>query len=270
MSKKVALVLVSLSVLLSTIAGSTIASSKPKPKPYVALLVAESGGYVMPQYNFTRLPRIVVYSDGRMFAQSDVTTLQYPGPAVQTLRVKSVGSTSKILSALYKTQLWNSKFDWGYPGVADVADTDVTSRVSSRLKPKKVSVYALSFTGPRLTKRQIKERKAATKLLDELQNFSNKYISTKSLPTPWTPERWAYQVSEAIANDFTNYQDWVGGTITGQVNCAVLTPEESAKLTALLPQINQGTQFNSGGKAWDVALRPILPHETGCSSLGYK
>jgi len=243
-----------------------------KPKPYLALLVQDSGGFVTPQFNFSRLPRIVLYSDGTMYTLSDVTTLQYPGAAVPTIRTKSAaGSVSRIFSAVYRTQLWNSKFNWGTPGVADVPNTDVTTKSSVRAKPQNVSIYALGITGPGLSKRQVVARKSAATLLNELQAFSNKYVYTKSVPTQWVSNRWAFQAREASYSDsFTNYHDWVGGTLNADVSCAVLSAQDSAELVALLPKINQATQFNSGGKAWDVTLRPLFPHETGCASLGYK
>ena len=228
-----------LSTLLAVFLGISavaIQSSNSAPitsKPYVALLVQESGGFVPPQYNFTRLPRIVLYSDGRMFTRSDVTTMQYPGPAVQTIKMKSAaGSVPRILGAVYKTQLWNAKYNWGMPGIADVQNTDVVSQASSRVKPRSVSVYALSFTGPGLTQKQASARNVASKLLDELQRYSNKYVFTKSLPTTWTSDRWAYQVSEATPMQDSNTQDWVGPVLNGALNCAVLSKTDSAKIDA--------------------------------------
>ena len=258
-------------VLAVTAIAVTSPQATSKPKPYVALVVGESGGFVMPEYNFSRLPRVVLYSDGRMFARSDVMTAQYPGPAVQTILTKSAGgSVSKIINAVYNAKLGDSTFKWGYPGVADVNNTDVYSKVSAKAKAKQVSVYAISFTGPGLTKKQVSARTKASVLLNDLQAFSNKYVLTKSLPTSWVSNRWAYQVSEGTSNEFTTIQDWVGNPLTDRVSCAVLSADASKQLVTLLPSINQETLFRSNDKLWKVTLRPLFPHETGCASLGYK
>ena len=261
---------VCLMLLIPFAVSQEVVTAKSISRPYVSLVIGESGGYVMPQYNFTRLPRIVLYSDGRMYTRSDVATQQYPGPAVQTIMQKSAaGSVANIMKAITKAKLTDPKFDWGVPGVADVSNTDIYSKASANAKAKRVSVYAIEFTNPNLTKKQSAARKNASKLITDLQNFSNKYVYTKSLPTPWVSNRWAYQVNEGVQNDYTTIKDWVGEELTGVVKCAVLDASASGKLVALLPEINQETLFSSGGKLWKVSLRPLFPHETGCKSLGY-
>ena len=245
-----------------------VSTAAGKPRTFPMLVVSESGGFVPVEYNFTRLPKIVLLSDGRMITRSEIYPAVYPGPAVQTLLVKNVGnSIPRIASALKGTQLVNPKFDWGFPGVADVTNTDVTSKFQSQVRATSVSVYALDFPGFGLTDQQAKERKRASKLLNDLQAFSNKYIFTKSLPTVWISDRWAYQVREAVPNELSTTRNWFGSALTKPVACAMFTKTETAILLKQLSKINQATVFKSGGKLWSVALRPLLPHETGCSSL---
>lgn len=263
---------VAISLITLSLAAAVIPSqAASKSKPFPVLIVEESGGFVPVEYNFSRLPRVVLYSDGRMFARSDIYTQQYPGPAVQTILTKQVGNSITLIQRAFNgTKLWNPKYNWGFPWIADVPNTDVTSQIAAGVAPTRVSVYALQFTGPGLTTSQIRERQLASKLLDDLQAFSNKYVMTKSLPTSWISDRWVYQVREAYPNELANTQKWFGPTITGPVSCSALSPTDTSKLIALLPKINQATQFEFANKLWTVTFRPLLPHESGCKALGYK
>ena len=258
-------------IVAALLVGLAVTSnSQAKPRTYVVALATTSGGFVAPEYNFSRLPMFVIYSNGQMISTSQVVTQQYPGPAIPTLLTKNVSfDLRRIVNALEASQLTDPKFDWGIPSVADVPNTDVLTQLSAKKRSAKVSVYALGMTGPNLKKSQVKARKKASQLLDDLQSFSNKYIWTKTSPTTWTPTKYLYQVRSAEPTEYSNTLDWVGDSITKDVTCAVLPTKDSAQITNLGSKINQETIWNSGGKTWRVTLRPLLPHETGCKSIGY-
>jgi len=229
-----------------------------------------TGGFVMPSYNFTRVPNFVIYSDGRMISTSQIQTQQWPGLALPSLQTKFVNFDMKrIVAALEASKLTDPKFDWGYPNVADVPDTEVFTQLSVKKRAARVSVYALGMSGPGVSKKQAKYRKKASAVLEQIQSFSNEYIWTKSMPTTWTPSKYAYQVSSAEPTEFTTTQDWVGPEINAETNCAVLSRADSAKITSMANDINTETLWNSNGKTWRVSLRPLFPHETNCKSIGY-
>ena len=233
-------------------------------------MASTTGGFVMPSYNFTRVPNFVIYSDGRMISTAEVTTLQYPYPALPSLRTKFVnGDLKRIIGALEASKLTDPKFDWGHPNVADVPNTEVFTQLSAKKRSEQVSVYALGMSGPGISKQQAKYRKKASAVLEQIQSFSNKYIWTKSMPTIWTPLRYAYQISQGEPNEYTNTQDWVGPEINAETNCAVLSNADSTKITKMTSDINNETLWNSGGKTWRVSLRPLFPHESNCKSIGY-
>ena len=261
-------VLVSASLFLGTFAFTQTSASKPST--YVVALVKSTGGFVPPAYNFTRVPNFVIYSDGRMISTAEVTTEQYPYPVLPVFRTKFVnGDLKRIISALQASKLTDPKFDWGYPGVADVPNTDVFTQMSAQKRSSLVSVYALGFSGPDVTKSQSKYRKKASQLLTDLQGFSNKYIWTKSLPTTWVPSQYAYLASEAEPTQLSVTRDWVGPKISTNASCTVLTKSESAEITKLGNSINNESLWSSDGKTWRVSLRPLLPHESNCKSIGY-
>ena len=255
-------------VIISGMISAT--GSAAKQRTYVVALATTSGGFVPFDYNFTRLPMFVIYSDGQMIATSQITTQQYPGPALPTLMTKNVNfDMQRIVKALDAAKLTDPKFDWGMPPVADVPNTEVLTQLSANKRISRVSVFALGMTGPGLKKSQVKYRLKASRLLDDLQGFSNKYIWSKSMQAAWTPKKYLYQVRAAEPTEYSNTLDWVGETLTKDSKCAVLGTTDSAKITKLGAQINQETLWNSEGKTWRVNLRPLLPHETGCKSIGY-
>ena len=261
-------VLVSASLLLGTFAFTQ--TSVSKPRTYVVAMAKTTGGFVMASYQFTRVPNFVIYSDGRMISTSEITPAIYPYPVLPAFRTKFVnGDLKRIVAALRASKLTDAKFDWGFPGVADVPNTDVFTQLSAEKRSSLVSVYALGFSGHGVTKSQSAYRKKAARLLTDLQGFSNKYIWTKSLPTPWTPSRYAYLASEAEPTELSVTRDWVGPTISADAPCELLTKSESAEITKLGNSINNESLWSSGGKIWRVNFRPLLPHESSCKSLGY-
>ena len=266
-SRKLTVIGTAIAILIS---GIVTSSSYAKPRTYVVALATTSGGFVAPEYNFSRLPMFVIYSNGQMISTSQVVTQQYPGRAIPTLSTKNVNfDLKRIINALEASNLTDPKFDWGIPSVADVPNTDVLTQLSAKKRSAKVSVYALGMTGPGLKKSQVKARKKASQLLDDLQGFSNKYIWSKSVQSTWTPTKYLYQVRSAEPTEFSNTLDWVGDSLTKDVTCAVLSAKDSAQITTLASKITQETIWDSGGQTWHVTLRPLLPHETGCKSIGY-
>lgn len=259
---------ISASLLLGTFALTE--SSVSKPRTYVVAMAKTTGGFVMESYQFTRVPNFVIYSDGRMISTAQIRTAQYPYPSLPAFQTKFVnGDLKRIIGALEASKLTDPKFDWGYPYVADVPNTEVLTQLSAKKRSSQVSVYALGMSGPGISKQQAKYRKKASTVLEQIQSFSNKYIWTKSMPSPWKPVRYAYQIRQGEATEFTNTQDWVGPVITAETNCSVLSRAESAKITDLASEINNETLWNSDGKTWRVSLRPLFPHESNCKSIGY-
>ena len=267
MVRRFAIVSSVVALVLALVVGWNV---QAKPRTYVVALATTSGGFVPMDYNFTRLPMFVIYSNGQMISTAQVTTAQYPGPGLPALMTKNVSfDLRRILNALDSAKLTDPKFDWGTPPVADVPNTEVLTQLSASKRISRVSVFALGMTGPGLKKSQVKYRLKASKLLDDLQGFSNKYIWSKSLQATWTPKKYLYQVRAAEPTEYSNTLDWVGETLTKDSNCAVMTLSVSAQITKLGAQITQETLWNSDGKTWRVNLRPLLPHETGCKSIGY-
>jgi hypothetical protein len=65
---------------------------------------------------------------------------------------------------------------------------------------------------------------------------------------------------------------WPGPALPGkttgpEIGCVTATGAQAAAVLAAAGKVTAITPWLSGGKRWTVALRPLLPDETGCADL---
>ncbi|HET9140343.1 hypothetical protein, partial [Actinophytocola sp.] len=66
--------------------------------------------------------------------------------------------------------------------------------------------------------------------------------------------------------------EWPGPALPGEsigpeTGCVVATGDQARAVMAAARDASAATPWRSGGKTWTVALRPLLPDETGCADL---
>lgn len=236
---------------------------------YVSLLIQDTGGFVMSEYAFARTPT-VLYSDGLLIVPSKIQTLQYPGQFVTTfMQKRELAAVPRILAAAEKNHLTDPKFDWGMPWIVDVNDTMFVTQISPKAPQTKLSIYALGFDGDVVPKSSLDARRAASSFRDKVESFSSELMWTKSRPTVWKPTKWLYMAREEKPDPtFSKIHNWVGSKpLQVSQSCMAMTPAENAKFNSLLPKLNAASRFSSNRKIWRVTVRPLFPHETGCSSI---
>lgn len=247
-----------------------LAPAQAAATPYVTLSVRQTGGYAPEQTLLMRTPQAVLYSDGALLATSPAPAASYPGPAAPTILRKSVSSSVKqILAAADAAKVTDPKFDWGFPNVADAPDTEFTVQRSAKTANVKVVVYALGIAGPDLSRAQVTARAAASDFVQKLQAFNSSLITSSSKPVRWVSPRWVIWASPASANQYSVIRQWFGAKqLSAAAGCVTLSSAENRKLVSALPQLNAASRWISAGKTWQVQLRPLFPHESGCSDLG--
>ena len=250
------------------IAGA--ASPAAAATPYAVLVIEDSGGFMPPSWAMRRTPRVAIYSDGTIYATSQAQTLQYPGPAAPGIRRKAGASIMRILAAAEAAKVTDPTFDWGLPGIADAPSTVFKIQRSARGPVVRVDIYALGIDGFGLTKEQTAARTLAAALADRLQSFDNQLVPTKSMPTTWTSTRWAYSAEPMARDGFSVVRPWISKkALSTTPMCNELTVAENRAIVALLPKLNQASRWTSDKRLWNVNLRPLFPHESGCGSLEY-
>jgi len=257
------------------LAGGVLQPAKPAPAqaaatPFVMLSVRQTGGYAPAQTLVMRTPQAVLYGDGALLVTSQGSASGYPGPAAPTILRKSVSSSVKqILAAADAAKVTDPGFNWGFPNVADAPDTEFVVQRSAKAPVVRVSVYALGIAGPDLTKAQVSARAVAVDFVQKLQSFSSPMVAASAKPVRWVSPRWVAWATPASANQYSVIRQWFGAKqLSAAAGCVDLTSAETRKLVSALPQLNAASRWLSGGKTWQVQLRPLFPHESGCSDLG--
>jgi hypothetical protein len=246
------------------------------PGDRAVLQVKQVGGYTSPEMLATRLPVISVYADGRVISQGP-QILIYPGPALPNVLVKRI-SAEEVDSLIDKARSAGvgSGKDFGSPNIAD----DVTYRftVTSALGTEVTEVYSL-YSDEGLSAEQSAARKPLRDLLDLLSEQAasgdvQQYVPQEVLAVagPWSgPDgedgKAVPPAGESVSKEIT----WPGPALPGEalqpefgLSCVVVTGGAVGQLLTAAAEANMETPWIAGGQRWRVALRPLLPGESGC------
>ncbi|BCJ74292.1 hypothetical protein CS0771_38360 [Catellatospora sp. IY07-71] len=248
----------------------------------VALRIDHAGGFVPPAFNLTRLPEISVYADGRVITQGPVTMI-YPPAALPNLQVQriSTGDVQKLVQLAVAAGVGKQGVDYGTPQVADLPNARFTVTTADGVQ--RTEVYALMDNmepAAGLTPAQIDARK---KLLDLMKAVTDlpttlgakavsasepyKPVKVAAIATPWQAPGDGTSAGPEIA--------WPGPALPGasqgeglNLGCVVAEGKDADAVMSAAAQATSLTPWTSGGKSWTVSIRPLLPDETGCESLG--
>ena len=175
----------------STIARSTIAISlilsvllptsamAGQMKANAVIRVEHVGGFVGPNFSSARLPDVVLYSDGRVLAQSN------QNGSVRRMFQGFVSRSileSEVLAFTRVTKIPSG--GWGLPSVSDLPSTEVT--VIKNGKKSVISVYALDFPLKNTELEAIAARRGLTQAIDKLITLAGK----TTVYTPSNYEVW--------------------------------------------------------------------------------
>jgi hypothetical protein len=252
----------------------------------VVLRVEYTGGFMPPEALAARLPIVTVYGDGRVITEGP-QILIYPGPAlpnVQQSRIAPEAVQALVELAVSRGIGTLTPEDVGEPPVADAPSTRFT--VDTGDGTEVLEVYALaegtddlagSASGG-LTEEQVAARSRLRDLVAALTDLPatlgadsvgepEPYVPTTiaAVASPWTPDEELPEQPEVT---------WPGPDLPGEtlnaalgLACVTVTGPEATELLELAASATVATPWTSGGESWRVALRPLLPDETGCADL---
>ncbi|MEV4417289.1 hypothetical protein [Catellatospora sp. NPDC049609] len=247
----------------------------------VALRIDYTGGFVPPAFNLTRLPAVSVYADGRVLTPGPQIMI-YPPPALPNIQEQriSTGDVQKLVDLAVAAGVGKSGVDYGTPNVTDLPNTRFT--VTTPDGVQHTEVYALTESMDNASGLTPAQQDARKKLLDLVKAVTDLQgtlgASAVGTSTQYVPKKVA-----GIASAWTAPGDgtsagpevaWPGPALPGAslgeglgLGCVVAEQEAGAVLTAAA-KASAITPWTSGGKSWTVGIRPLLPDETGCESLG--
>jgi hypothetical protein len=243
--------------------------------------IENGGGFVAPTYQLRQLPWLSIYGDGRVMVLGPQIEI-YPGPAlpnVVTFRISEEG-LQKVLEEALGAGLLGADAHYQYPGIADAGTTTFT--VVAGGKRHVVSAYALSEGGAMDSQLDPGTLRARTALLA----FEEKALDLRSwlraaivepesayrfdalrifvaTPQPADQEPQPTIVDWPLPTALASFGAPLVGNL-GDTRCAVVSGDDLAKLLPAVQSSNELTLWRSGGKEYQLVLRPLLPDESGC------
>jgi hypothetical protein len=245
----------------------------------LVLRVEQTGGLLTPAMMATRPPIISVYGDGRVITDGPVD-LSYPPAALPNLLVRdiAVAGAQALVDRARAAGVGGPPMDYGQPPTADALVTRFTVLTDV------VEVYALSETpddAPELTAAQARARAKLRGLLSALTDLQATLAgSGAAAGRPGEERPYRATAVAAVASPWWADESvpeppevtWPGpalpGTTTGpDISCVTATGAQAAAVLSAAGKATTITPWRSGGERWRVALRPLLPDETGCADL---
>ncbi|HEY7660969.1 MAG TPA: hypothetical protein VIC58_10265 [Actinomycetota bacterium] len=295
-TKRIGLVLVAATLVLAACGrfndegGSTGASGgatgpsgieHPTGADDLVLRVEYQGGFVPYEFMLKRVPAWSLYGDGTVIVEGPVIEI-YPGPALPNLLAFSITEEGiqAILEAAQEAGLMDGDATYGYPCIADAADTVFTTNAGGSTSV--VSAYALEFADPALSTggdcpdvdTQARAKLAEfQRMLGDLRSWLPGPIGPEE---PYTPTEMRTYVLPYRGQDDLQQSpiEWplsqplvaFGDPVPdgNDIRCGVVSGDDLAELLPLAEQANELTPWTSGGEEYQLIFRPLLPDEHGC------
>jgi hypothetical protein len=261
--------------------GSDGGIEHPTGADQLVLRVEYQGGFVPYEYNLKRVPSWSLYGDGTVIVEGPVIEI-YPGPALPNLLrfTLTEEAVQTILEAARDAGLMDGDASYGYPCIADAADTVFT--VNAGGTTSVVSAYALELSDSGMEPGECPDvdTEARAKLaefnrmLGDLQSWlpegsigpQEPYEPTEMrvyvLPYRGEPELPQAETEWPLSEPLVAFGEPVADG--NEARCGVVSGDDLAELLPLAQQANELTPWTSGGEQYRLIFRPLLPDEHTC------
>lgn len=262
------------------------------------LEVTQRGGFVPVGWDFQRVNDLTVYADGLAVTQGP-QILIYPGPALPNLVATELddADVAAIRAAAQEAGLLGETPDYGASLVADVPQTVVTLRFDgqehvhvvealgiadgtdgSGIEPGIVpegeevveSREDLDLVAEGVEPEHTEARQALLAFLDEARTIATsgadeQYVLGDFSVTAMPVDRASDQAEEGLERQVL---PWPVDSVTlADGACVDVRGDDAAALEQALAGANQLTLWEQDGEQFEVFVRPLLPHESGCVDL---
>ncbi len=261
--------------------GSDGGIEHPTGADQLVLRVEYQGGFVPYEYNLKRVPSWSLYGDGTVIVEGPVIEI-YPGPALPNLLAFTLTeeAVQTILEAAQDAGLMDGDASYGYPCIADAADTVFT--VNAGGTTSVVSAYALELSDLGTEPGDCGDVDTAAReklaefnrMLGDLQSWlpegsigpEEPYEPTEMrvfvLPYQGEPELPQAETEWPLSEPLVAFGEPVADG--NEARCGVVSGDDLAELLPLAQQANELTPWTSGGEQYRLVFRPLLPDEHTC------
>jgi hypothetical protein len=268
------------------------------PADTAVVRVEQTGGFVTAQTNFSRVPTLAVYADGRAITEGAQIKI-FPPPALSSLQVAqlSEAQVERIVDLADDAGLLVNGIEYGEPGISDATTTVVT--IVSGGTTYVHEAYALAGAGsdlgdgglPGLDEAANEARATLTSFITEATE-----IAGSSEAEIWEPAAYGLQATPAVAPvtedpDGTDDIEGVNGTdgtagtegmeddllepalpweladvdLAAAATCIPIEGDTAVELREQFAAANTLTRFDQAGVEYEVWIRPVFPDETACT-----
>ncbi len=233
----------------------------------LVLRVGFEGGFTAPQFQFVRVPTLLISGDGRAIA-AGAQTAQYPGPLLPTLTERSINEAGiqKVLELAEAAKLLQPPPDYSADMmVADAPDTVVILAANGQTYEHRA--YALAMGAPETTP----ARKALAGFVAAIGDLSAA-AGAANLGAEKMLVAESYRIRATIVTDadLANYDQTVppvkvawpadaGISLASAATCAIVS---ASKVDAVFKPATQLTFFTEGNAIYQVATVAKLPGDS--------
>lgn len=248
------------------------------------LQLSASGGFVPMGWDFSAVPTLTVYEDGRAIVPGPVIAI-YPGPLLPNLQVEQLtdDDLAAIVAAAREAGLLAAAPDYGMPNVTDVPTTYVTITVDGQTYEH--AAYALGMVDgeggeglggegwPPADAGLTEEQAAARATLAEFIQTANDLVGASGNGESYVIEAFAMFARPVDAgvevSPDAQVVPWpLETSLADAAECVAVDGDAAQTLVAALTSATMATLFEQDGVTYGAYFRPLLPHEDGCAALG--
>ena len=228
------------------------------------------GGFVAPDYLFSRPPTMVISGDGHVYTPG-MMTMQYPGPLVAPMNVRTIteAGIQTLLKRADTDQLLGPAPDYtAETMIADAPSTEVV--IATQGSTYTHNAYALGMTPDgehELTpaRQRLFDFSKALQALEATVGAGELGEQSLYAPAAYRIRARTAEQSELDANmPAPSVVDWpasVGVRLADVGDCHSVT---AAQVGTVLAEAKQNTYFREDGVLYFLAVAPILPGDTPC------
>lgn len=257
------------------------------------LQVVQSGGFVPMGWDFSRVPELTVYGDGRAINHGPQIEI-WPAPALPNLVLSDLSDddVAALVEAARDAGLLSDPPDYGQPPVADAPTTYVTLTVDGETYVHAAPALgigdgtgvdgdeALGDPENGLSEEAREGRVALAGFIAE----ANELVATATTSGAYDIAAFGVMARPAaedtVPDDTVEDPELIDPAVERQVitwplelsladasECVVVDGDDAATLLQTLGAANVATLYEQAGVRYDTFFRPLLPHESGCDDL---
>jgi hypothetical protein len=242
------------------------------------------GGFAPATAHLLDVPVVSVYGDGTAIVPGPVPAI-YPGPLLPNLQRATItpAGMQVLLEAARVAGLFGPDAHYDLDGIMDASSSEFTVRADGQIHT--ISAYALFDSGGR-EPQQPGADPAVMEARARLLTFQNQLTNLEALlgdevsdATPYVADALQLLIFDGAPVDeqalgqepiawpleapLATLGEPIPALVEGQ-RCAVIEGADVATLLPLMARANTLTPWTDGDGVYGLAVRPMLPGETGC------